>query len=163
MTGAVYAENEAGMLSVAVDPCFATNRRIYLSYTTTQPNNPNAYILNIARTTLDANGKATSATPETVFSIAEPFNFHIGGHIAFGPDGYLYIGAGMADTSNNPTNSAQDLTSPYGKVLRLDVSQSQAQTYGSYGIPSSNPFVGTPTGTRRDLRVRLSQPVAVYV
>ena len=142
MTGVVYAENEAGMLSVAVDPCFATNRRIYTSYTTTQANNPNAYTLHVARTTLASDGTATSATPETIFSIPEPYNFHIGGHIAFGADGYLYIGAGMADTSNDPTNHAQDLTSPYGKVLRLDVSQSQAQTFGSYGIPTNNPFVG---------------------
>ena len=145
ITSHVYSENEAGMLGLAVDPNFATNKQIYLAYTTVEPNNNNAYILNIGRVTLGSDGNATTSMPTVVFAINEPYNYHIGGHINFGPDGFLYIGTGMADTSNNPTGTAQNLGSIYGKILRIDVSKNQQQSYGHYGIPTDNPFVSNPS------------------
>ena len=62
--------------------------------------------------------------------------FHLGSHLEFGPDGYLYIALG--DSGQNP-QFAQDDSTLWGKVLRIDVGGG----YGSgYTIPPSNPFVG---------------------
>ena len=75
-----------------------------------------------------------------ILRIAQPYANHNGGGIAFGPDGYLYIGMGDGGAGGDPQNRAQNLASLLGKMLRIDVNG----TSGSrpYRIPASNPFVG---------------------
>ncbi|MGZ5380574.1 MAG: PQQ-dependent sugar dehydrogenase, partial [Thermoanaerobaculia bacterium] len=78
---------------------------------------------------------------ERVFlKIAQPFANHNGGQLAFGPDGYLYVGMGDGGSAGDPNNNGQNLGSLLGKILRLDVSLGT-----TYGIPATNPFVGSAT------------------
>jgi glucose/arabinose dehydrogenase len=75
-----------------------------------------------------------------LLKIAQPFANHNGGQLAFGPDGYLYIGMGDGGSAGDPNNNAQNLTSLLGKILRIDV---VGRT--TYAIPPTNPFVGNAT------------------
>jgi glucose/arabinose dehydrogenase len=76
--------------------------------------------------------------------IAQPFSNHNGGHLAFGPDGYLYIGMGDGGSGGDPFNNAQRPDTLLGKMLRIDVSVDDQDENG-YRIPDDNPFVdGTP-------------------
>jgi glucose/arabinose dehydrogenase len=77
--------------------------------------------------------------------VDQPFDNHNGGMIAFGPDGFLYIGLGDGGGSGDPQGNAQDLTTLLGKILRIDVS-----TGTPYSIPADNPFVGV-AGARREI------------
>jgi glucose/arabinose dehydrogenase len=76
--------------------------------------------------------------------ITQPFANHNGGHLAFGPDGYLYIATGDGGSGNDPQNNAQNPSSLLGKVLRIDVNVDSADPAG-YRVPPDNPFLdGTP-------------------
>jgi glucose/arabinose dehydrogenase len=79
------------------------------------------------------------ANPESgvvQFTIKQPYRNHNGGEIAFGPDGYLYIAMGDGGSANDPQGNAQNLSSPLGAILRIDVHDD-----GTYSSPDSNPFV----------------------
>ena len=73
-------------------------------------------------------------------SIAQPFSNHNGGHLAFGPDGYLYIGLGDGGSGNDPDHRAQNPLELLGKMLRIDVGVPDNHPTG-YQIPGDNPFV----------------------
>src|SRR6185295_4113576 len=64
------------------------------------------------------------------------------GHIAFGPDGYLYIATGdsVRDPATESGKYAQDTSSLLGKILRIDINGT-AETGQNYIIPADNPFV----------------------
>ena len=80
-----------------------------------------------------------SASSERILlKIAQPFANHNGGQLAFGPDGYLYIGMGDGGSSGDPNNNGQNLTSLLGKILRIAV---VGRT--TYAIPTTNPFAGS--------------------
>lgn len=64
-------------------------------------------------------------------------NFHHGGNLAFGPDGYLYISHGDGGIPRDEKNRAQSLDVLLGKILRVEVRAS-----GRYSVPKDNPFVG---------------------
>ncbi len=83
--------------------------------------------------------------------IAQPFANHNGGNLAFGPDGFLYVGLGDGGSANDPGNRAQNPTELLGKMLRIDVNVPDGHPSG-YEVPSSNPFVGAgPPGTRPEI------------
>jgi glucose/arabinose dehydrogenase len=73
-----------------------------------------------------------------VLIVKQPFANHNGGQLAFGPDGYLYIGMGDGGAANDPFGNGQKPDTLLGKLLRIDV-ESGARPYM---VPSSNPFVG---------------------
>lgn len=86
------------------------------------------------------------ASRTELLRFGEPQSNHNGGMIAFGPDGYLYIGTGDGGNANdtgtghNPTTgNAQDSSTVLGKMLRLDVNGTNSAN-GRYGIPADNPF-----------------------
>src|SRR4029453_11361043 len=64
---------------------------------------------------------------------------HNGGHLAFGPDGFLYVGMGDGGSGDDPNHFAQDRTSLLGKMLRIDVNVPDSNPVG-YVIPGDNPF-----------------------
>ena len=72
--------------------------------------------------------------------IEQPFSNHNGGHLAFGPDGYLYIGLGDGGSGGDPQNNAQNPSSLLGKMLRIDVGVDDGDRRG-YRVPDDNPFV----------------------
>lgn len=75
--------------------------------------------------------------------IARPGPNHNGGHLTFGPDGFLYIGLGDGLDPYDPNNNAQNPLTLLGKMLRIDVNVPDADPRG-YRIPESNPFVAFP-------------------
>ncbi len=95
------------------------------------------------------------ASRREIISFGKNANNHNGGTIAFGPDGYLYLGLGDGGNANDvglshiePGGNAQNLTTPLGKMLRFDplnpalnpASPDPVSTNGQYRIPTSNPF-----------------------
>jgi glucose/arabinose dehydrogenase len=73
--------------------------------------------------------------------IEQPFSNHNGGHLAFGPEGHLYIGLGDGGSGSDPDHRAQDPMELLGKMLRIDVNVPDAHPTG-YQIPADNPFAG---------------------
>jgi glucose/arabinose dehydrogenase len=139
--GKVLYGGEQGLLSIAFDPGFGSNRLAYLYYTNNAGNNVVAEVRARAHDPLLAKPK----TLRTVLVIEHPGESnHNGGQLAFGPDGLLYIGTGDGGGERDPGDNAQDRSSLLGKILRIDPHRSGS---GPYTVAPSNPFVG---GAGRD-------------
>jgi glucose/arabinose dehydrogenase len=82
----------------------------------------------------------TGDSARIVLEIDQPYANHNGGHLAFGPDGYLYVGMGDGGAGGDPKRRATDLSTPLGKLLRIDPAIAKKQPYT---VPRDNPFVGT--------------------
>ncbi len=135
---------ERGLLGLAFPPNYGTSGRFYVCYT-----NPSGNIV-VARLRRSAGNPLVSDGSRFDFqwpggqrSITHPLSNHNGGHIGFGPDGYLYVGLGDGGGGNDPDHNAQNPGNLLGKMLRLDVSVSDSDNEG-YNVPSSNPFIGQP-------------------
>ena len=83
-----------------------------------------------------------------MLTIDQPFKNHNGGSIAFGNDGFLYIGLGDGGSRNDPFDGGQNLDTLLGKILRIDVDTKDSGN--AYGVPSDNPFVGR-SGARPEI------------
>jgi glucose/arabinose dehydrogenase len=130
--------SEAGLLGLAFSPDFADDGRVYVSYTAPSATSPANLRSRLSRMVSDDGGATLDpASEEILFSVDQPFENHNGGHIAFGPDGFLYLALGDGGAAGDPGNRAQNLQSPLGKLLRIDVSVAQG-----YAIPADNPFAG---------------------
>src|SRR5439155_900879 len=92
----------------------------------------------------DAN-VADLSSARILLTVPQPFANHNGGQLAFGPDGFLYIGMGDGDSGGDPGNRAQNLGELLGKILRIDVNGAVP-----YAIPATNPFRSTP-GARPEI------------
>jgi glucose/arabinose dehydrogenase len=143
---------ERGLLGLAFPYDYAVSGRFYVNFT----NNP-------AGDTVVARFRRRSASPPAADPasrfdlqwspgqrvIAQPFANHNGGHLAFGPDGYLYIGMGDGGSANDPDHRAQNPQSLLGKLLRIDVGVADSDANG-YRIPPDNPFA-TSTQVRHEI------------
>jgi glucose/arabinose dehydrogenase len=128
--------NEAGLLGIAFDPAFPIVDDVYLSYTRT--GSPLESV--ISRFDLDAvSGNIDSASEFEILSVPQDFSNHNGGNIAFGPDGFLYVGFGDGGSGGDPRGRAQDTRFILGSIVRLDVDVAPPTTYL---IPPTNPFSG---------------------
>ncbi|MBW8888955.1 MAG: PQQ-dependent sugar dehydrogenase [Fibrobacteres bacterium] len=147
--GGIWQETqEAGVLSLAFHPDFASNRLYYLFYTP---------LISGARYSVIQERKAAADfsqdggdAPRTLLQVARGssnnYGQHNGGCLAFGPDGYLYAGFG----DNLQQTPAQDSTSFLGKIIRIDVNSSDPGL--AYHIPADNPFyAGTKAGLRKEI------------
>lgn len=122
--------SEQGLLGLAFHPRFAENGYFYLNYTDRQGNTV------IARYQADPQAVQASAQSEKrLLYVLQPYRNHNGGGLAFGPDGYLYIGLGDGGSAGDPQNNAQNPASLLGKLLRIDVDNGDP-----YAIPADNPF-----------------------
>ena len=134
LTGDLVASGELGLLGMAFDPDFEQNRRVYLSWTRDSGGLQSV----VARYRANAEGDALDpASQQIILEIDQPAGNHNGGHIAFGPDGYLYVGLGDGGGGNDTYRNAQNTQTLLGSMLRLDVSGTGA----GYVVPSDNPFV----------------------
>jgi glucose/arabinose dehydrogenase len=93
-------------------------------------------------------------------TLPQPYGNHNGGQIAFGPDGYLYVGLGDGGSGGDPKNHAQNTRSLFGAMLRIDTQVSEAEMAAGwrYGIPPGQPFAGEPScrnGTCPDMEKQL--------
>jgi hypothetical protein len=84
-----------------------------------------------------------------LITVAQPFTNHNGGKLAFGADGYLYIGLGDGGSGNDPGNRAQSRTVILGKILRIDVDATSGGN--NYAIPPSNPYYNNTQGYRQEI------------
>lgn len=135
ISGLISTGGERGLLGMAFDPNYGTNRRFYVFYTDTGGN------LVVARFLRSAGDPdlADPAPASMLQTIDHPtFSNHNGGMLAFGTDGCLYAGIGDGGGSGDPNNNAQSLSTKLGKLLRLDPTTGGACTNG--GV---NPFVLT--------------------
>jgi glucose/arabinose dehydrogenase len=83
--------------------------------------------------------------------IEQPFANHNGGHLAFGPDGHLYIGLGDGGSGDDPEHRAQNPNELLGKMLRIDVNVPDTHPTG-YQVPPDNPFAsGRPIAARPEI------------
>jgi glucose/arabinose dehydrogenase len=85
---------------------------------------------------------ADPASEEAILRQAQPYPNHNGGHLAFGPDNYLYIGLGDGGSGGDPQGNAQRLDTWLGKMLRIEVDPQYVPEGQPYGIPEDNPFIG---------------------
>ena len=137
----VSTGNEQGLLGLAFDPQYAVNGRFFVSYTDLAGSNVLAsYTRSLANPDV-----ADPASAVIRLTVAQPFDNHNGGHIAFGPDGFLYMGIGDGGSGGDPQGNGQDPSDLLGSTLRLDVSAATG-----YTVPSSNPFVSV-AGRRGEL------------
>ena len=144
------AAGEQGLLGLAFHPLFTANRTFYVNYTAPAPA-PSACRTVIARYTVPS-GSPNAADPQSevrILEIDQPYSNHNGGMIAFGNDGYLYIGMGDGGDANDPGNVAQDRSSLLGKFLRINVDDTTGGK--KYGIPPDNPYAGTTQGFRQEI------------
>mgnify|MGYP001262301701 CR=1 FL=1 len=137
--------NEEGLLGLAFHPNFATNGYFYVNYTAS---NPRRTV--VARYRVSANPNRADANSEFVLlTVNQPYENHNGGQLAFGPDGYLYIGMGDGGSGGDPQNNGQDRRGLLGDMLRIDVDNPAGGL--NYGIPPDNPFVGNTSGYREEI------------
>lgn len=138
---------ERGLLGIAVDPNFATNRYVYVFYTfnknnTCERNTARVPVNRVSRFTLPDNNQISLASEVVLIdNILSPNANHNAGDLHFGKDGLLYIsvGDGGCDYANNSgcagsNDAARDQHILLGKILRI-------RSDGS--IPPSNPFLGS--------------------
>ena len=129
--------SEQGLLGLAFDPQYASNRRFYISYTDV---NGNSVIARYLASLSNANA-AELVADRILLTVSQPFTNHNGGMIAFGPlDNLLYIGIGDGGSGGDPQNNGQNSAVLLGKLLRIDVSQG-ILPQPPYIVPPDNPFV----------------------
>ena len=128
--------NEEGLLGLAFDPDFRDNGYFYVYYSAASPQRSV-----LSRFSVRPDGVVADAGSERVImEVEQPYSNHNGGQIAFGPDGYLYVGLGDGGGRGDPRENGQDLSTLLGSIIRIDVGG--LDEVGSYGIPEDNPFVG---------------------
>jgi glucose/arabinose dehydrogenase len=142
--------DERGLLGLAFHPDFANNRRFFVYYSGPRRESAPADWSHTGRlseftVSQDNSNLADKSSERVVLEVDKPQADHNGGHIAFGPDGFLYVplgdGGGANDTGigHSPQGNAQDVSNLLGDILRIDVNGAPP-----YGIPPDNPFVGRP-------------------
>ncbi len=137
----VTAGGERGLLGLAFHPKFSTTGRLFVNYTSTaRLSRKLQTIISEFRIGKQAD-RADPASERILLTVPQPYDNHNGGHIAFGPDGYLYIGLGDGGSGNDPHNYGQSLSTLLGKMLRIDVDR--ADRPNAYAIPPDNPFANT--------------------
>jgi len=141
------AGDERGLLGMAFHPDYPANPRVYLSYTATNAGQLVSRVVEYqaqgGATAPDGGLTLNTASAVTILQLNQPEANHNGGHIAFGPDGYLYIGlgdGGGGGDAHGSIGNGQRLSTLLGKMLRIDVNGTTGAT--RYAIPSSNPFAG---------------------
>ncbi|HKU16796.1 MAG TPA: PQQ-dependent sugar dehydrogenase [Steroidobacteraceae bacterium] len=141
------SNDERGLLGMAFHPNYPTDPRVYLFYTGTDPTLGLVDRVSEFRSQ-DGGSTLAPGTELQILNVDDPENNHNGGNIAFGPDGFLYIGigdGGGGGDNHGSIGNAQLLTTLLGKMLRIDIASSSAGT--RYAIPPSNPFAANPRCT----------------
>ena len=134
----IESGGEKGLLSVAFHPGFTGNGRLFLN-STRRENDKLKTLVTELRATPDFS-RADPATERVLLKIKQPFDNHNGGQIAFGPEGFLYVGMGDGGGGNDPSGNAQNPAVRLGKMLRIDVDRTSGNK--AFAIPADNPFTG---------------------
>ncbi len=138
----VSSGGEQGLLGLAFPPNAAASGRVFVNFTNTSGHTVVARFVRSAADPMVMNAASRfdllwpDGSGGRQGFITQPQSNHNGGHLAFGPDGYLYIGLGDGGGGDDPGNNAQNPAKLLGKMLRIDVSGSPTN---GYTIPASNP------------------------
>jgi glucose/arabinose dehydrogenase len=136
--GPVRTGGEQGLLGLAFHPGYAANGRFFVYYTRALAGDAGGNEIVVARYIRSPQNAdlADPASGTIVLTVPHPQNSnHNGGKIAFGPDGYLYIGIGDGGGGGDPFGAGQSLMDLRGKILRIDVDSASP-----YAIPPTNPY-----------------------
>lgn len=126
--------NEQGLLGLAFAPAYGENGLFFVNYIDSAGD---TVVARYQVATTDAN-QADPDSALVILQIEQPAANHNGGMLAFGPDGYLYIGMGDGGGGGDRYGNGQNPETLLGKVLRLDVLSDLQQPYT---IPADNPWV----------------------
>ncbi|MGZ4903732.1 MAG: PQQ-dependent sugar dehydrogenase [Halobacteriota archaeon] len=142
----VSSGGELGLLGLAFHPRFNENGYFYVYYTADNPLRSVVSRFSASH----ANGTQADRSSEAIMlQVGQPFTNHNGGQVAFGPDGYLYIGLGDGGGEGDPLGNGQNRSTLLGTILRIDVSAGSGGL--NYSIPRDNPFVGNTEGFREEI------------
>lgn len=130
ITKQVLSGGERGLLGLAFHPDYRHNGRFFVNYT----RRPDGATV-VAEYRRGATDTSASQEERILLIVPQPYPNHNGGMVAFGPDGYLYVGLGDGGSKGDPDNRAQNPKDLLGKILRIDVDRGDP-----YGIPTDNPF-----------------------
>lgn len=143
LTGRVACCGEQGLFSMAFAPNYGHSGLVYVDYTNTAGDTRVVEYRRSSSSPL----RADPATRRVVLRVHQPFTNHNGGLVLFGPDRLLYVGLGDGGSEGDPNRIGQDLSTPLGKILRIDPRPARGR---AYSVPRSNPFTGRP-GARPEI------------
>jgi len=129
LTGEISYGGEQGLLGLAFHPGYPDDGRFYVDYTDRQGDT----VIAEYRVSADPDA-AEPGSRRVLLTVDQPAANHNGGMIAFGPDGYLYIGLGDGGGAGDPYSTGQDPAALLGSILRIDVEGDP------YAIPPDNPY-----------------------
>lgn len=132
----VESGGEKGLLSIAFHPQYLKTGWFFLDYTTRD--NGKLYTI-VSRFQRASDGSGDAHSEEVLLKIEQPYGNHNGGQLAFGPDGFLYIGMGDGGGANDPHGNGQNRGNLLGDLLRIDVDAPSPAR--AYAIPANNPFI----------------------
>ena len=139
----ISSESERGLLGLAFAPDYASSGRFFVNFTDINGDTVVARFVRSDNPLVADPGSRFDLRwggPDGQRIIVQPAANHNGGHLAFGPDGYLYIGMGDGGGGGDPENYAQNPDSLLGKMLRIDVNVGDENEDG-YVVPGDNPFL----------------------
>ena len=145
ISGSVSSGGERGLLGLAFHPNYESNGYFYVNYTDGSGDTM------ISRFEVSDNDpdQADPSSEDLVLQYDQPEGNHNGGHISFGPDGYLYIASGDGGGGGDPYDNGQDPSTLLGNILRIDVDG--ASNGNNYAVPPDNPFVDNDQDYREEV------------
>jgi glucose/arabinose dehydrogenase len=139
MKNTMFQFLEEGLYCIEFHPKFKENGLFYVSYADMWFNG-STFIVQYKVSDTDPN-KADMSSAKPIMRIDFPYCNHHGGKIAFGPDGFLYVGVGDGGWEGDVLDAGPDLSTHMGKMLRIDVSPAATgKGPGRYVVPDSNPM-----------------------
>jgi glucose/arabinose dehydrogenase len=132
---------ERGLLGLAFHPQYQQNGRLYVNFTRQGPGGASGDSV-VAEYRRLSVSEADPSSRRDLMVIDQPESNHNGGHLAFGPDGLLYIGSGDGGGGGDPDGNGQKLGTRLGKLLRIDPLDPDGAGPKRYRVPRSNPRVG---------------------
>lgn len=148
LSGDVEFGGEQGLLGFAVHPDFEENGLVYVNYS----GDGGATVI---EQFVMADGRIERDTGVRILTIDQPAGNHNGGMLAFGPDGYLWIGMGDGGASDDRFQNGQNADTLLGSMLRIVVGVPGGPPYG---IPPDNPFADGAGGRAEVWAVGLRNP-----
>ena len=137
LTDRVLGDNERGLLGLALHPDWPDEPRAYVHYSDLDGN---TVLAAFTVSDLPSPPRLDPATERVLLRQVQPYANHNGGQLAFGPDGFLYMGLGDGGSQRDPQGNGQSRDTLLGKILRIDVDGEP------YGIPLENPFANGADG-----------------
>jgi len=125
--------DERGLLGIALHPRYPSDRRAFVGYTFAGPGGLGSRVSSFV---VEERGVLDASSERVLLELSQPYTNHNGGNVAFGPDGYLYIGFGDGGAGGDPQGNGQNPNTLLGAMLRIDIDAADAP----YGIPQDNPY-----------------------